>query len=75
MNLGLVLAIKIFKVTNGRKIKTDIQKEINILKECRNANIVSYYGCCFNNDFDLWVSMKLKKVEKKKLKKKKKKRN
>jgi len=39
-----------------KKISTDIQNELDILKKCRSSFIVSYYGSCIQND-ELWIHM------------------
>jgi len=49
------LATKKIKLDN-KKITTDIQNELNILKKCRSNYIVSYYGSCIKGD-ELWIHM------------------
>lgn len=50
---GFVLAIKTVQVgTEGE----DIKKEIDILKKCRDDNIVNYYGCILQ-DTSIWILM------------------
>eukprot|EP01103_Thecamoeba_quadrilineata_P000293 TRINITY_DN10248_c0_g1_i1.p1 TRINITY_DN10248_c0_g1~~TRINITY_DN10248_c0_g1_i1.p1 ORF type:complete len:478 (+),score=65.25 TRINITY_DN10248_c0_g1_i1:40-1473(+) len=48
-----VLAVKV--VLAGKNID-DLKKEIDILKKCRNNNIVSLYGCCAKDGY-LWILM------------------
>lgn len=52
---GLILAIKKVKTT-GKKMKDDLQHEIDLLKKCRQVHIVSYWGCCLS-DTELWILM------------------
>jgi len=50
---GFNIAIKMINLEgDGRNIKD----EINILKQCRHANVVSYYGTCDENN-KLWILM------------------
>lgn len=49
---GFLVAIKLVPCTNAQG--TDIEKEIEVLKKCRDPNIVSYFGCCIK-DKNLWV--------------------
>jgi len=51
---GFLVAIKLVPVSN--KQGTDIEKEIEVLKKCRDPNIVSYFGCCIK-DRNLWILM------------------
>lgn len=53
---GATFAIKILNFTEEESA-TDIETEIDILKQCRNANIVSYYGTC-RQASRIWVIKK-----------------
>ena len=48
---GYFLAVKIVK---GCGISDAIRKEVDILKDCRNDHIVSYYGTLVDKQ-DIWV--------------------
>ena len=50
-----ILAIKEISEINPQDA-TDVQKEIEILKKCKNTNIVCYYGTC-QKDTSLWILM------------------
>jgi Protein kinase domain len=49
---SIELAIK--SVLLGREEQVEVEKEIDILKDCRHPNVVAYYGCCAHRDY-LWV--------------------
>jgi len=54
---GFPLAAKIVSLGERDSTQNDqIKKEMEILKRCNNPNIVSYFGCCWNNS-DLWILM------------------
>ncbi|GAM19419.1 hypothetical protein SAMD00019534_025940 [Acytostelium subglobosum LB1] len=46
------LAVKVIPLKDSESI----EKEITILKKCKNNNIVSYFGCCNSGD-KLWILM------------------
>jgi serine/threonine protein kinase len=50
---GTIVAIKIMEIS---KEITGLKKEIQILKECRHANVVGYKGS-YIKDGDLWLIM------------------
>ncbi|KAF2074558.1 hypothetical protein CYY_004140 [Polysphondylium violaceum] len=50
-----VVAIKIISLDDQEAIK-DVRKEISILAECNDTNIVQYYGSYFK-DHQLWIVM------------------
>eukprot|EP01094_Clydonella_sp_ATCC50884_P025679 TRINITY_DN6856_c0_g1_i1.p1 TRINITY_DN6856_c0_g1~~TRINITY_DN6856_c0_g1_i1.p1 ORF type:complete len:867 (-),score=191.24 TRINITY_DN6856_c0_g1_i1:66-2666(-) len=53
---GIELAAKI--VRGEAQTTEELQKEMNILKKCKNANIVQYYGCCYDEvEEELWILM------------------
>ncbi|EGC36664.1 hypothetical protein DICPUDRAFT_150832 [Dictyostelium purpureum] len=52
---GKVVAIKIISLDDQEAIK-DVRKEISILAECNDRNIVQYYGSYFK-DHQLWIVM------------------
>ena len=56
---GFVLAIKEIADIDPQNA-TDVQKEIEILKKCKNNNIVCYYGTC-DKEGKLWILMVFKK--------------
>jgi len=33
-----------------------LQRELDILKTCRDPHVVSFFGCCFV-DADMWILM------------------
>eukprot|EP00009_Paramoeba_aestuarina_P007356 CAMPEP_0201518238 /NCGR_PEP_ID=MMETSP0161_2-20130828/9141_1 /ASSEMBLY_ACC=CAM_ASM_000251 /TAXON_ID=180227 /ORGANISM="Neoparamoeba aestuarina, Strain SoJaBio B1-5/56/2" /LENGTH=473 /DNA_ID=CAMNT_0047915959 /DNA_START=226 /DNA_END=1644 /DNA_ORIENTATION=+ len=51
------LAIKNIKISQQES--ESIQEEMKILKECRDKNIVCYYGCAVPNSSSLWILMDL----------------
>ncbi|KAL6074226.1 Serine/threonine-protein kinase pakG [Balamuthia mandrillaris] len=53
---SFALAIKQLAHTGNSKQEEMIRNEVEILKRCRNANIVSYYGCVKVNE-NLWILM------------------
>ncbi|GAM21104.1 hypothetical protein SAMD00019534_042790 [Acytostelium subglobosum LB1] len=55
INDGSVVAIKIISLYDQEAIK-DVRKEISILAECNDTNIVRYYGSYFK-DHQLWIAM------------------
>ncbi|EFA77693.1 putative protein serine/threonine kinase [Heterostelium album PN500] len=55
INDGTVVAIKIISLDDQEAIK-DVRKEISILSECNDTNIVQYYGSYFK-DHQLWIVM------------------
>ncbi|KAK5576892.1 hypothetical protein RB653_001829 [Dictyostelium firmibasis] len=52
---GKVVAIKIISLDDQEAIK-DVRKEISILAECNDPNIVQYFGSYFK-DHQLWIVM------------------
>eukprot|EP01091_Cochliopodium_minus_P011563 TRINITY_DN3311_c0_g2_i2.p1 TRINITY_DN3311_c0_g2~~TRINITY_DN3311_c0_g2_i2.p1 ORF type:complete len:925 (-),score=275.28 TRINITY_DN3311_c0_g2_i2:403-3177(-) len=52
---GFVLAIKEISDIDPLNAE-DVQKEIEILKKCKNTNIVCYYGTC-DKEGKLWILM------------------
>ncbi|TPX70706.1 hypothetical protein SpCBS45565_g01565 [Spizellomyces sp. 'palustris'] len=51
---GFVMAIK--EVLVGKlNDRESIQKEINMLRQCRHRNTVQYYGCCSVDDDSIWI--------------------
>eukprot|EP01095_Lingulamoeba_sp_RSL-Kostka_P018188 TRINITY_DN9867_c0_g2_i1.p1 TRINITY_DN9867_c0_g2~~TRINITY_DN9867_c0_g2_i1.p1 ORF type:complete len:662 (-),score=236.78 TRINITY_DN9867_c0_g2_i1:213-2198(-) len=50
-----VVAIKIISIDDTNVLE-DVRKEIKILSECHNSNIVNYLGSYFKDD-NLWISM------------------
>jgi len=51
---GCVLAIK--EIDDKGDLE-DLKKEIEILKKCRNNNVVSYYGTATTRENKLWILM------------------
>lgn len=51
---GFVVALKIVPLGNGVE---SLQKEIDVLKRCKHANIVEYFGTLINNNEELWILM------------------
>lgn len=51
---GCVLAIK---EINDEGDFEELKKEIDILKKCRNSNVVSYYGTATTRENKLWILM------------------
>jgi serine/threonine protein kinase/ankyrin repeat protein len=50
------VAIKTFKMSRSKV--DDVKREIDILKQCRHENIVSYFGCTHvSSSGDVWVIM------------------
>eukprot|EP00013_Stygamoeba_regulata_P001487 CAMPEP_0177632248 /NCGR_PEP_ID=MMETSP0447-20121125/2186_1 /TAXON_ID=0 /ORGANISM="Stygamoeba regulata, Strain BSH-02190019" /LENGTH=520 /DNA_ID=CAMNT_0019133795 /DNA_START=116 /DNA_END=1678 /DNA_ORIENTATION=- len=49
------LAIKIV-VTPGDKVQKEVEKEIQVLRECSHVNIVRYFGCMMEGK-KLWIMM------------------
>ena len=49
---SFIIAIKV--ISTQEEAISDIEKEINILKQCKSSNIVSYYGTCIKAQ-QLWV--------------------
>jgi len=54
-DINFDVAIKIINQGN-QQILTEIEKEINVLKQCRHPNIVAYYGTKIQND-QIWIIM------------------
>lgn len=52
---NLTVAIKIVAQTN-KKVQEELKKEIDVLKKCKNPNIVAYYGTYTQND-EMWIIM------------------
>lgn len=52
---GFTLAIKIILNTN-KTMQESIQKEVEILKLCRSASVVAYYGTCLRHN-ETWILM------------------
>ncbi|KAI9007065.1 kinase-like domain-containing protein [Gaertneriomyces semiglobifer] len=51
---GFLMAAK--EVLVGRmNDRTSIQKEIDMLRQCRHKNTVQYYGCCNVDDDSIWI--------------------
>jgi serine/threonine protein kinase len=50
-------AAKILNLIQPDNDTKTIENEIEILKKCSNANIVSYYGCCVTKDNKIWILM------------------
>eukprot|EP01091_Cochliopodium_minus_P011279 TRINITY_DN3154_c0_g1_i1.p1 TRINITY_DN3154_c0_g1~~TRINITY_DN3154_c0_g1_i1.p1 ORF type:complete len:675 (-),score=181.14 TRINITY_DN3154_c0_g1_i1:11-2035(-) len=57
---GKCLAIKELNF-HTREDQPEIQKEIDILKQCKHTNIVTYYGTCTMNQ-NLWILMEFCKL-------------
>ncbi|KYQ92476.1 putative protein serine/threonine kinase [Tieghemostelium lacteum] len=56
-NEGTVVAVKIISLDDQEAIK-DVRKEISILAECNDPNIVKYFGSYFKDkDHQLWIVM------------------
>mmetsp|Transcript_12776 Transcript_12776/g.51006 ORF Transcript_12776/g.51006 Transcript_12776/m.51006 type:complete len:516 (-) Transcript_12776:40-1587(-) len=53
---GHILAVKTVPMSGAAQETDDIKKEIEILKQCRHDNIVSLYGCMFQEGV-LWILM------------------
>jgi len=51
---SIELAIK--SVLLEREEQAEVEKEMEILKDCRHPNVVAYYGCCAHHDY-LWILM------------------
>lgn len=51
---NIQLAIKQVLVSGSQK--DDLRREIDILKKCKNKNIVQLYGCCIKDNY-LWILM------------------
>jgi serine/threonine protein kinase len=51
---GFVLAIKEVK-NMSKEAEETLEKEIEVLKQCKHPNIVSYYGSCSHTS--LWILM------------------
>ena len=49
---GQIVAIKVLEVEN--EDTTELQREINILKDCKDEHIVAYKGT-FEKDGHIWV--------------------
>jgi hypothetical protein len=58
---GFELAVKMIVAdTQSRSVIQAIKDEIEILKQCRNANVVAYYGCWGpDSEGRLWILMDL----------------
>lgn len=53
---NFTIAIKIIPIEGSSE---EIEKEIEILKKCKNSNIVSYFGTCMDTiEKKLWVKRK-----------------
>lgn len=48
-----VLAVKIVKQSD-KKIQEELEKEVDILKKCKNPNVIAYYGTVLRDE-DCWV--------------------
>ncbi|EFA85850.1 putative protein serine/threonine kinase [Heterostelium album PN500] len=53
-DLGFTLAIKVIEIKESEA--QSLQNEINILKNCKSSNIVSYFGSLQNED-KIWILM------------------
>lgn len=51
---GFELAVKV--ATLKSEIRASLQKEIEVLKKCKDVSITSYYGCVEQND-EFWVGI------------------
>jgi serine/threonine kinase 3 len=49
---GFIVAMKVIQLNS--EAREGIEKEINILKQCKSKYIVSYFGTC-TKDQELWV--------------------
>eukprot|EP01118_Nematostelium_gracile_P013654 TRINITY_DN5188_c0_g1_i1.p1 TRINITY_DN5188_c0_g1~~TRINITY_DN5188_c0_g1_i1.p1 ORF type:complete len:542 (-),score=104.76 TRINITY_DN5188_c0_g1_i1:4-1629(-) len=52
---GFVLAMKQIALRNHQG-KVAIEKEVEVLKQCKSQNILSYYGCC-SSEKEVWILM------------------
>ncbi|KAJ3133340.1 hypothetical protein HDU90_006289 [Geranomyces variabilis] len=51
---GFVMAIK--EILVGKlNDRNSIQKEINMLRQCRHRNTVQYFGCCNVDEDSIWI--------------------
>jgi len=53
--MNFELAIKIIK-QGGKELQADLEKEIEILKECKSENVIAYYGTVLREK-DTWILM------------------
>lgn len=51
---GFTLAVKVVQLS--RSEQDELKKEVDILKKCKEYNIVHYYGTCAKDD-TLWILM------------------
>eukprot|EP01125_Pyxidicula_operculata_P005765 TRINITY_DN2012_c0_g1_i1.p1 TRINITY_DN2012_c0_g1~~TRINITY_DN2012_c0_g1_i1.p1 ORF type:complete len:948 (-),score=205.72 TRINITY_DN2012_c0_g1_i1:135-2978(-) len=52
---GLVIAIKIVEGGN-KKLQEDLEKEMEILKQCRSENVIAYFGTIIREN-ETWILM------------------
>jgi mitogen-activated protein kinase kinase kinase kinase 1 len=52
---NFMLAVKIVR-QGDKNIQAELEKEMEILKKCRSANVVAYYGTV-NRDNESWVQV------------------
>ena len=50
IDTGFVLAVKVIPSKGSGE---EIKNEIELMRQCRNANVVSYYGTC-TSDGNIW---------------------